>query len=80
MPGSRRFAQGLILAASIFLSVGLATDVQPRIDGTSEARFNRSLQKMLGSMSEEQQLQLVMALLKLRLEGVHSAAEVIADP
>lgn len=50
-----------------------------RIDATSDVTAEQSFARMLGQADREEQQQLAVAILKLNMDGVQSAYEVLAD-
>ncbi len=67
----------LISVASI---VGCATTPPPRIDGSSEAAFNRSMGQLQRSLNASQREALILAMVRIQFMDVHSALELIGRP
>jgi hypothetical protein len=72
----------LALAALLTLGSALTTDAaEPiRIDGSSTEATERSFQQMTAALTQEQQIQLMMAMVQLNFVGVTSATEAISNP
>ena len=60
---------------AILALVGCAASEPLRLDGSSDAAFERSWAKMQSSLSSGEQMQLAMAMLRIRLSGAKSAEE-----
>ncbi len=73
----------ILLLALIYVGISgcstLQTASEPRIDSTSDKSFQKSLSTLMDSGTQKQKQKLLIALLRINLEGVGSATEMLAN-
>jgi hypothetical protein len=69
-----------IIALIFLVLTGCAATPQARIDGSTEATFDRSFTQMNRSLSGPEQTALWIALIRIHFMGVESALELVDNP
>ena len=73
----------LIVATTVFALLGSCASAQPaalRFDGSSDAAAEASWTRMVNGAPAAQRQKLLIAMLKLNLDGVDSAYQVVGNP
>jgi hypothetical protein len=73
-----RKAALFVLASTIAFSAVAKPPIT--IDATTEASAQRSYERMTAALPKQRQIDLSMAVLKINMDGINSAAEMLADP